>query len=200
MSHPPYEITVDGFARDLFRVHSLTGTEALSEAYDFDIAATAEAGQDIEQRALGRRASLTFHTGPEPRAFYGVIAAVRLASVHPVDLWLDPDDAALGRGGGTSSSRGWDRRPTDAGEVEIFGDATEDVACCVGRLAFPFELCAHGFAVAHLAARVLETKNGRGSRRHRVGAASLTLTVAVRLLLRASSVRSPASEESKWRP
>ena len=85
MSPPPYELVVDGFARDLFRVHSLTGTEVLSEAYDFEITATAELGQDIERRALGRRASLVFHTGPEPRAIYGVIAAVRLASVHQIE-------------------------------------------------------------------------------------------------------------------
>ena len=83
MSPPPYELVVDGFARDLFRVHSLTGTEALSEAYDFEITATTELGQDIERRALGRRASLTFHTGPEPRAIYGVIAAVRRGSTWP---------------------------------------------------------------------------------------------------------------------
>lgn len=64
MSPPPYELVVDGFARDLFRVYSLTGTEVLSEAYDFEITATAELGQDIERRALGRRASLVFHTEP----------------------------------------------------------------------------------------------------------------------------------------
>jgi len=85
---PPYQLSVDGLASDLFRVHALTGEEALSEAYDFEVVVTAEAGHDIEQAALGRRAVLTFHVGPEPRAFYGVVAAVRLVEVHLVERRL----------------------------------------------------------------------------------------------------------------
>ncbi|MEO7327731.1 MAG: type VI secretion system tip protein TssI/VgrG, partial [Minicystis sp.] len=62
-----------------------TGKEGISEAYDFEVVATADDGADIEQAALGRRAELIFNIGPEPRAFYGVIAAVRLVTAHQVD-------------------------------------------------------------------------------------------------------------------
>jgi type VI secretion system secreted protein VgrG len=78
----PYQLSVNGYAKDLFRVHSFKGTETLSEAYDFEVIVTVAATDDIEQGALGKSAVLTFHVGPEPRAFYGVIAAVRLVAVH----------------------------------------------------------------------------------------------------------------------
>lgn len=81
----PYQLSVDGLASDLLRVHSLTGKEALSEAYDFEVVVTCEAGFDVERAALGQRAMLAFHVGPEPRAFYGVVAAARLVAVHEVD-------------------------------------------------------------------------------------------------------------------
>lgn len=85
----PYQLSVDGFAGDLLRVQSFTGTEALSEAWELDVIAVAPAGQEeVEQTALGRRAVLTFHVGPEPRAFYGVVAAVRLTAVDSVDQRL----------------------------------------------------------------------------------------------------------------
>ena len=82
---PPFQLSVDGLAGDLFRVQSFTGTEALSEAWAFDVVVVAPAGEEVEQTALGRRAVLTFHVGPEPRAFYGVVAAVRLAAALRVD-------------------------------------------------------------------------------------------------------------------
>src|ERR1700679_174684 len=83
MSTPPYQLTVDGFASDHFRVHSFTGKEAISEAWSFDVVVTCETGGDtVEQTALGQRAVLLFNVGEEQRAFYGVVAAVRLAQVH----------------------------------------------------------------------------------------------------------------------
>jgi type VI secretion system secreted protein VgrG len=81
----PFELSVDGFASGHFRVHSLSGDEKMSEAWCFDVVATAPAGDEVEQVALGRRGSLTFNLADKQRAFYGVIAAVRLAEVHAVD-------------------------------------------------------------------------------------------------------------------
>ncbi len=42
-------------------------------------------GDEIERAALGKRATLLFNVGEEQRAFYGVVAAVRLAAVHNAD-------------------------------------------------------------------------------------------------------------------
>ncbi len=82
-SPPPYAIHVDGFSPDHFRVHALDGKETISEAYAFDVVVTADAeGEPVEQAALGRRAALVLHVGPEPRAFHGVVSAVRLVQVH----------------------------------------------------------------------------------------------------------------------
>src|SRR5262245_59976406 len=82
----PYQLTVDGFAPDHFRVHSFTGAEAFSEAWSFDVVATAPAvGDDVERAALAQRASLVFNLGDRHRAFHGVVSAVRLAEVHPAD-------------------------------------------------------------------------------------------------------------------
>jgi type VI secretion system secreted protein VgrG len=81
----PYQLTVDGLA-DAFRVRSLTGKETISEAWWFDVVVTADAGGDtIERAALGQRATLVFDLAEKQRAFYGIVAAVRLAEVHPVD-------------------------------------------------------------------------------------------------------------------
>jgi type VI secretion system secreted protein VgrG len=83
---PPYQLTIDGFAPDAFRVRSFTGKETISEAWWFDVAVTAEAGGDtVEQSALGQRATLVFDVGDNALAFYGVVAAVRLTEVHAVD-------------------------------------------------------------------------------------------------------------------
>jgi uncharacterized protein involved in type VI secretion and phage assembly len=85
-SAPPYTLTVDGFAPDHFRVHSLSGKEKLSDAWSFDVIVTAEHGGDlVEQKALAARATLLFHTGPEPRAFYGIVSAVRVVQAHHAD-------------------------------------------------------------------------------------------------------------------
>src|SRR5690349_13085720 len=83
---PPYQLSVDGFSSRHFRVHSFDGKETLSEAWSFDVVVTCEAGGDaVEQAALGRRAKLLFNVGEAQRAFYGVVAAVRLVQVHHVD-------------------------------------------------------------------------------------------------------------------
>src|SRR5690242_16962953 len=82
----PYQLTVDGFADDAFRIHSFRGNEAVSEAWSFDVVVTAEAGDEIERAALGKRATLVFNVGEEQRAFYGVVASVRLAAVHGAAL------------------------------------------------------------------------------------------------------------------
>ena len=85
-SLPPYQLAVDGFVREHFRVHSLTGKETISEAYSFEIVVTCEpGGEDVERTALGQRAVLLFNLGEAQRAFYGVVASVRLAQVHAVD-------------------------------------------------------------------------------------------------------------------
>ncbi|APR86240.1 VgrG protein [Minicystis rosea] len=86
VSLPPYQLSIDGFPREHFRVHSLTGKETISEAYSFEIIVTCEPGGDeVERTALGQRAVLLFNVGEEQRAFYGVVASVRLTQVHAVD-------------------------------------------------------------------------------------------------------------------
>ena len=82
---PPYQLSVDGFAPDHLRVHSFRGKETISEAWSFDLVVTAEAGDDLERAALGQRAMLLFHVGEAPRAFYGIVAAVRLDQVHEAE-------------------------------------------------------------------------------------------------------------------
>jgi type VI secretion system secreted protein VgrG len=80
---PPYQLSIDGFHRDHFRVHSFKGKEAMSEAWSFDLVVTAEAGgEPVERAVLGQRAAVLFNIGDEQRAFYGVVASARLAQVH----------------------------------------------------------------------------------------------------------------------
>jgi type VI secretion system secreted protein VgrG len=82
----PYQLCVDTFAGDHFRVHTFTGNEALSEAWSFDLVVTcATDGDVVERAALGRRAVLLFDVGEQQRAFHGIVAAVRLAHVHAAD-------------------------------------------------------------------------------------------------------------------
>ena len=74
---------MDGFAPDHFRVRSFTGKEAVSEAYSFDLVVTCDAESNaVERTALGQRAVLVFNVGEAPRAFYGIIASMRLDEVH----------------------------------------------------------------------------------------------------------------------
>ena len=83
-SSATYRFSVDGFDADHFRVHTFTGREAMSEHYVFDVVASAvtETEEDVERVALGRRAVLTWNVAKAPRAFYGLVAAVKLEEVH----------------------------------------------------------------------------------------------------------------------
>ncbi len=83
-SLPPYQLAIDGIDPSII-VHSFLGTETLSEAWWFELVVTAPAGDDIEQAALGQRATLIWNHADKQRAFYGVVAAVRLAEVHHLD-------------------------------------------------------------------------------------------------------------------
>ena len=82
MSAPPYQLTVDGFAPDHFRVHSFTGKETISDAWSFDVVVTADAGDPIERSTLGQRAVLVFNVSEAQRAFYGIVGAVKLSQAH----------------------------------------------------------------------------------------------------------------------
>ncbi|MCC6527271.1 MAG: type VI secretion system tip protein VgrG [Polyangiaceae bacterium] len=83
MNAHPYRLSVDGHE---LRVLSFVGKEAVSDLWRFDLVVTAEAGGDaLERTALGERATLLFEVGATRRAFYGVVAAVRLAEVHRAD-------------------------------------------------------------------------------------------------------------------
>src|SRR3954466_16172189 len=77
---PPYQLSVDGLPGDYFRVQAFKGRETISEAYSFEIIAIARASADdeVERTALGQKATFTWNIGKTPRAFYGVVAAVRL--------------------------------------------------------------------------------------------------------------------------
>ncbi len=79
-----YRFSVDGFDANHFRVHTFTGREAMSEHYAFEVVVSAERqiDEDVERLALGRRAVLTWNVGKASRAFYGLVAAVKLEEVH----------------------------------------------------------------------------------------------------------------------
>ena len=105
-SAAPYQLSVDGFASDAFRVHSFTGKEAMSEAWSFDVVATADAGGDVvEQTALGQRATLLFNVGESQRAFYGIVAAVRLARGPPASTARSSTPSASSRASGCSEAQ-----------------------------------------------------------------------------------------------
>jgi uncharacterized protein involved in type VI secretion and phage assembly len=84
---PPFEIHVDGFAEGFFRVRNFQGQETISDTWAFDVVVTAHAhgGDEVERVALGSRAVLVLHVGKAPRAFHGVLSAVRLDGVHEAD-------------------------------------------------------------------------------------------------------------------
>jgi uncharacterized protein involved in type VI secretion and phage assembly len=97
----PYHLTVEGFDADILRIKWLKGREAMSEAYAFRLAITTDSSfdGDVERTLLGRRAVMTWHVGKTVRAFYGLIASVRVGRVfdhrfteHRVEfvprLWL----------------------------------------------------------------------------------------------------------------
>src|SRR5580704_16683185 len=74
----PYVVVVDGFPRDHFRVRTLEGRQAILRTYWFNVVASVRSADDVERVVLGRRAVLTWNVGPQPRAFYAVVAAARL--------------------------------------------------------------------------------------------------------------------------
>ncbi len=80
-SLPPYQLTVDGFTDDHFRVHAFTGRETLSDIYSFDIVATTRGADEIERLTPGLRVAFLWNVGQAQRAFYGILASVRLAGV-----------------------------------------------------------------------------------------------------------------------
>jgi type VI secretion system secreted protein VgrG len=84
MSALPYELSVDGFPPDHFRVYAFTGQEKMSGLYAFDVEVTAPGGgeDEIERTALGQRAILTWNVGNTPRAFYAVVASVRIIGLR----------------------------------------------------------------------------------------------------------------------
>jgi type VI secretion system secreted protein VgrG len=79
-----YTFTVDGFPPDHFKVHVFTGRETISEPYAFDVVVTSDLTDDeeVERLALGQRAVLSWNIGMAPRAFYGIVAAVKLEEIH----------------------------------------------------------------------------------------------------------------------
>jgi type VI secretion system secreted protein VgrG len=83
MATVPFQLMVDGVGS--LRVHSLHGKEALSAAWHFDIVASGASGEEAERVALGQRATLISDLGDKTRAFYGVVAAVKVDEVHAID-------------------------------------------------------------------------------------------------------------------
>ena len=81
----PYSFTASPFPHGHFRVHAVSGREALSKPYRFDVVVSARSalGEDIERLALGQRAALVIHIGSSPRVIPGVIASVHYQGVRP---------------------------------------------------------------------------------------------------------------------
>ncbi|HEY4120582.1 MAG TPA: type VI secretion system tip protein TssI/VgrG [Byssovorax sp.] len=78
----PFSLTIDGVSASL-QVQRFRGRERLSEAWSFDVIVTVDAANSLEVTTLAQRALLTLGIGATERAFYGVVAAVRLREVHP---------------------------------------------------------------------------------------------------------------------
>src|SRR5688500_9854244 len=80
MHENPYTFTIDGVDGAYFTVRSFTGTETMSNLYSFKLllSGPAAATDEIERTILGQRGTFTWLLGSEPRAFYGVVAAVRV--------------------------------------------------------------------------------------------------------------------------
>lgn len=75
----PYWFSAFPFPPGHFTVHSVRGHEAISKPYVFDVTVTANTliGDNIEQLAVGHRASLVIRVSAKPRVFAGVIESVR---------------------------------------------------------------------------------------------------------------------------
>jgi len=68
-------LRVQGFADSTFRVAAVTGEEHLSDLYTFSVdALTDDAALEVEDRALGRDAALTFQVEDRKRTVHGVVA------------------------------------------------------------------------------------------------------------------------------
>ncbi|WP_437898070.1 contractile injection system protein, VgrG/Pvc8 family [Sorangium sp. So ce124] len=76
---PPYQLSVDGLAGDLFQMRSFSENETISKAYDLEVVVTAEAGDAVERTPWAGARSSPLHVGPQPRLFHGVVTAVRVA-------------------------------------------------------------------------------------------------------------------------
>ena len=82
---PPYELIVGELPENYFRVHAFDGEEILSHAYHFDVTVTATPNGDIVQEDnLRKPARFIWHIGKSPRAFYGVIASVKVEPLGDV--------------------------------------------------------------------------------------------------------------------
>jgi type VI secretion system secreted protein VgrG len=81
-----FHLRIEGFPADHFPVDTWHGREAMSEAYSFDVVTTVttDSDEELERTALGQRAAFVWKTDKGERAFYGVVAAVRLARVHEI--------------------------------------------------------------------------------------------------------------------
>lgn len=66
-------------------MHALRGKEAISDAWHFDVTVSGAASEAVEHLALGQRATLTLDLGDHTRAFYGVVASVRVDEAHAID-------------------------------------------------------------------------------------------------------------------
>jgi type VI secretion system secreted protein VgrG len=77
----PYRLSIDALDADFYTVESFTGAEAMSDVYSFEILAVprSPSDDDVERVALGQRAVFIWTVGDTPRAFYGIVASVRIA-------------------------------------------------------------------------------------------------------------------------
>lgn len=81
-----YELIVFPFPRAQFWVHELTGREALSELFHFDVTVSTEDILDgvLERALIGQRATLIIRAGTVPRIVRGVVAEITVVRRHPV--------------------------------------------------------------------------------------------------------------------
>ncbi len=90
MSPPPYQLAVDGFAPETFRVRSFVGKELLSEAYSFVVVVTCPTGgEPVERAALGQRAVLVLNI--RARA----TSSASKAGASPYAVALSPDESKV---------------------------------------------------------------------------------------------------------
>ena len=76
-----HSFTANNFPPDHFKVDVVTGEETISEPYAFDVVVTSD---EVTRLAVGQRAVFSWNIGTAPRAFYGVLAAIKLEAIHEV--------------------------------------------------------------------------------------------------------------------